>query len=378
MADSPPISPEAAHAAGTVPGQLIVGFKSAISEVEAARIHAAVGATVLARIPEINADVVTVSVGNEAAALAAYQQQGEVAYAQVDELLPLAAAGLTATPNDPLLRDQWYLDKIGARAAFAVASRAKSVTVALLDSGINRRHPDLRGRVSRTADFFTDKGRAEDTDGHGTMTAGLIAARANNGVGIAGVAPNARVMEVKIAPDGGFAAESTFAEGLIYAANHGAKVISMSVGTFNSAAVRSAFNYAIGLDIVLVAAAGNSAASFDRFSGPYYPNVIAVGATDRNDNRASFSNYGSRVLLAAPGVDIESTSSSGLYHRSSGTSFSAPLVAGAAAILRGLHRDWSAGDVRRRLCDTADHTAGTGSTWVCGRLNVAAAVGVSG
>jgi thermitase len=287
----------------------------------------------------------------------------------------IPVAGATPNlPDDPRLAEQWYLRRIGAPEAWASARGAEAVAVAVLDSGAALRHPDLKRRIAEHLNVLEDDERPRDRAGHGTAVAGIIAAEHDNALGIAGVAPNARLLVIKVADDGDSAAPRALAQGLREAVERGARVVNLSVEARITPEVRDAVAHAIERDVVLVAAAGNSAETVDYFTDPF-PKMIVVGSTDRDDRRAEFSNYGPRVDLAAPGVELLTLYRGGEYGYAAYTSFSAPQVAGAAALLRGLHPGWSAARVAERLCETADRTPGTGEDWRCGRLNLARAVG---
>ena len=189
-----------------------------------------------------------------------------------------------------------------------------------------------------------------DGHGHGTHVAGIVAAR-NNTIGVVGVAPEATLWAVKVLSDAGSGYTSDIIQGLDWCAAHGIKVASMSLGGGGTASLQAACDRAFSQGVVLVAAAGNSA-------GPVmypaaYSSVIAVSASDSRDLRASFSNYGPQIALAAPGVSIYSTYKGGAYATMSGTSMACPHVAGAAALA------WASGltsaqAVRDRLTTTAE------------------------
>jgi subtilisin family serine protease len=196
-----------------------------------------------------------------------------------------------------------------------------------------------------------------DFDGHGTHCAGDAAAVTNNGEGVAGIGWRSEILPVRVgyrANDGqGYIAYSI--EGIYYAANHGASVISMSYGgSYHSTTEQAAVDYAAGLGVVLVAAAGND--NSQDFSYPaHYDNVIAVAATDQSRNRADFSNYGSWVDVAAPGVQIYSTTVSGDYGNMGGTSMATPITAGLCALVKSIRPAWTSAEVEEHLkirCDT--------------------------
>jgi thermitase len=240
--------------------------------------------------------------------------------------------------NDGYSARQWAIPKTMAPQAWEVTSGADNVVIAVLDTGIDEQQEDLVGKVIAEVNF-TDSPTAEDMYGHGTHIAGIIAATANNGVGIAGLAYNCSLMNVKVADDQGRFDSSVAAKGVIWAVDHGAKVINMSlVSTEPSPSLEQAINHAWDHGAVVIAAAGNLVG--DKIVYPaYYSNCIAVAATDSNDCVASWSSQGDWVDVAAPGVDICSTLPGNKYGNKSGTSMAAAHVSGLAGLLFALRSD---------------------------------------
>lgn len=283
-------------------------------------------------------------------------------------------------PNDPQFVSQWGLAKIQAPGAWDTTHGGVSVDIAIIDTGVNSSHPDLAGRIvasvnctiSSSCPNFT----TSDPDGHGTHVAGIAAATTNNLVGVAGTSWEGRLMSVKSLDDNGSGYYSWIANGIYWAANNGAEVINLSLGgSSSSTTLKNAVDYAWNKGVVIVAAAGNSGRSWATYPA-YYTNAIAVAATDVNDNRANFSNYGSWVDVAAPGVSILSTYLSS-YDYFSGTSMSTPFVTGLAALLKGQNPSWSNSQIRNQIESTADAISGTGYYWAKGRINACNAVGCS-
>ncbi len=313
------------------------------------------------------------------------------------------AAKIQIYPNDPLLSAQWFLEDIEAFTGWGITPGDTSVVIAILDTGINWHHPDLQSCLAVNAaedvnqngvfdpgdldsldadgDQYVDNvlgwdfvalppsqlfpgedgappdNDPMDFDGHGTHCAGDASAVTDNAEGIAGVGWRTQILPVRVgyrAQDGqGYVGYSV--EGILYAANHGATVISMSYGgEFFSNTEQSAVNYAADLGVVLVAAAGND--NCQEFSYPaHYDNVIAVAATDQYRNRADFSNYGTWVDVAAPGVQIYSTTVSGAYGNMEGTSMATPIAAGVCGLVKSLRPEWTSQQVEEHLkarCDT--------------------------
>jgi type VII secretion-associated serine protease mycosin len=246
---------------------------------------------------------------------------------------PIAVV-LAISVDDPFAVDQWGWSRVKADQAYDTGYHGEGVIVALLDTGVDTEHPDLAANIIDGWNFVDDNNNITDLDGHGTMVCGVVAAVANNGIGVAGVAPNVTIMPLKVLSEsGGNLFDLSLA--ITYAADHEAKVIGMSLGGNSSRipmALESAINYAYQKGCVLVAAAGNDGTN-ELFYPAAYDNVIAVSAIDENDTKASFSNYGDYIDFCAPGVDILTTWTNGTYAYGSGTSFAAPFVTGVVALM---------------------------------------------
>ena len=285
---------------------------------------------------------------------------GDVSEAREDELLarlasdprvesaePMEIFRASFVPNDPLYTEkQWHLTRVGAEKAWDYGCGA-GVTVAVIDTGVAcfdkgpfSRGSDLAGtRCEGGYDFVGRKKDAADDNGHGTHVAGTIAQTTNNGQGGAGLAFCANVMPIKVLSKGGFGSLAQVAEGIRYAADHGAQVANLSLGgPFPSRILGEAVRYAQDKGVLIVAAAGNSGRSVG-YPGAY-DGVLAVSATDRDDNLAWFSSRGKQVGIAAPGVAVtQQTICNGgqnkceLFGTFNGTSMASPHVAGAAALV---------------------------------------------
>ncbi|ELK46390.1 cell wall-binding repeat-containing protein [Halobacillus sp. BAB-2008] len=259
-------------------------------------------------------------------------------------------------PSDAYYRSyQDYLKKIGMEQAWDVTKGTKEVSVAVIDSGVLPSHEDLQGRLTAGFDAFTNGPVRSDGAGHGTHVTGILAANTNSRGGI-GVAPGIRVIPIK-AGDDRSVYTSAVLRGIDYAVDNHADVINMSFGSFyNDPAVQEKLLEAYDAGITLVAASGNEETNVPAYPAGY-PWVIAVGATDTTSSsprHAPFSNIGSHIDVAAPGVDIFSTSYDGTYGVGSGTSYSAPIVSGLAALLISKHRDWKPADVEYALQASSD------------------------
>jgi type VII secretion-associated serine protease mycosin len=279
---------------------------------------------------------------------------------------------------DSTREKQWHLSFLKAAEAQKY-SQGQGVTVAVIDSGVDANHPDLRGSVVRGTDIVprgSGDGRG-DNDGHGTAMAGLIVAHGHgSNDGVLGVAPKARLLPIRVENNVRRGNADEVARGIDTAVDRDAKVISISWGVGRSASIREAVDHALAADIVLVSAAGNT--SEDTFV-PYpggVEGVLTVAATDRNGSHASISVAGPEVDLAAPGVDITSTNSGGGYRTDTGTSDSTAIVAGAVALVRAKFPNLSADEVIHRLTATATDKGppGRDDQYGFGVLNLVAAL----
>ncbi|HEY5015074.1 MAG TPA: S8 family serine peptidase [Acidimicrobiia bacterium] len=239
--------------------------------------------------------------------------------------------------GDPYRAGQWALPAVGYPDAWATTKGA-GVTVAVVDSGVTASHEDLTGSVLSGTDYVSPGGNGwNDQFWHGTFVAGLIAAHLGNGRGIAGAAPSVRILPVRVLDGGGSGSSSNVAAGIIYSADHGARVINVSLGgTAADPGVHLAVQYAVSKGAVVVAAAGNAGESGSpRVYPAAFPEVIAVGAIDSHDQHAAFSNVGDYVDVVAPGVGVMSTynATTHSYAVGEGTSFSAPYVSAEVALI---------------------------------------------
>ncbi len=234
--------------------------------------------------------------------------------------------------DDPLYPQQWALPVIGAPYAWAeTPADAPTVTVAVIDSGICLEHPDLAGRILPGFDFVEDDDTPQDDFGHGCGVSGIIAANTNNQIGMAGVAPNAMVMPLRVLDAYGIGTYSDVAAAIVYAADNGAEIINLSLGGANpSTVLENAVNYADTYGVMVIGAAGNTGQASVLYPAAY-DSVIAVGSVDFDLQQSSFSNYGPQIDLWAPGRDILTTTNANGYATMSGTSFAAPYVAGVVA-----------------------------------------------
>ncbi len=301
------------------PGELVVQFGENRRLLAQANVHSKIGATVK-RTSEVvqGLQVVLLPDGMSVEdGIKQYKQNPDVLYAEPNYIYHASAT----TPNDPEYGELWGLEKIQAPAAWDITTGSEDVIIAVVDSGVDYNHPDLRANMWRKNgngeygyDFVELDDDPQDLNGHGTHVAGTIAAAGNNGEGIAGVMWNARIMAVRALDRNGQGYLSDIAEAVAYAANNGAQIINMSLGgPGNSEILREAIEKAGEQNNVLVIAAAGNESNNNDISPSYpasydLPNIIAVAATDRDDKLAPFSNYGATTVdVAAPGVGILST-----------------------------------------------------------------------
>ncbi|TCP69398.1 S8 family serine peptidase [Baia soyae] len=356
-------------AAEMAKNSIIVKFKSNISTTKKTSLLKSNKANILSENKKLGFQVIKIQDQTVKEAVEQYSKMPEVEYAEPNQL-----AHAFWTPNDPKYSsDQYGPQKMQAPQAWDVTKGSSSTVVAVVDTGVQGSHEDLAGKlVSGGHDFVDNDDNADDGQGHGTHVAGTIAATTNNGIGVAGVAPDVKILPVRVLDSNGSGTYEWVANGITYAADNGAKVINMSLGgSGGSQALEDAVNYAWGKGVVIMAAAGNTPSTAPNYPA-YYANCIAVAATDSNDAKASFSTYGDWVDVAAPGVDIISTKMGGGYVKYSGTSMATPHAAGVAALVASQGKNHT--EVREILEATADKIAGTGPNWKYGRLNAYRAV----
>jgi subtilisin family serine protease len=288
-------------------------------------------------------------------------------------------------PNDPEFINQWGLQNINAQQAWAALGEESSLTevkVAVIDTGIDMQHEDLKDRISSDGYDFVDMD-SDPTYGpfneeHASHVAGIIAATTDNAMGVAGTGGKApiKIMPLRVL-DAGSGDDYTISQAIHYAVDNGARVINMSLGgPMESPLLNEAVNYALSKNVVVVAAAGNSYSDAANFHPGAIPGVITVSATDSSNTLADFSNYGSVVELAAPGVNILSTVPGNKYEYHDGTSMSAPFVSAACALLISRNPSLSNIEVEQYLTDSAKDigTAGKDESFGYGLLDLAKAM----
>lgn len=357
-------------------GEILVKFRPGQSRQATNRLTQRLGLRATDQVAKLGLLVLE---GGTPESLAALKRSPDVLFAEPnakETLPPLKAESPALRANDPMLGEQWALSKINAEAAWAVTQGDARTVLAIVDTGVDYNHPELADRVIKGYDFANGDADPMDGHSHGTHCAGIAAASAGNGVGIAGVAPKVSVLAVKVLSDSGSGTTDGVCKGIVYAADQGAHVISMSLGgTAGVQAKQAAVDYARSKGAVVVAAMGNDGRELRVYPGAS-EGVIGVGATTAEDTRASFSNFGSWISVGAPGHKILSTIPGGGYKAYSGTSMATPAVAGLAALVRSRFPALSADDVKRRIEASATDlgAAGFDKDFGHGRIDAGAAL----
>jgi subtilisin family serine protease len=359
-----------APAVESVPGEFVVTFAPGVSEEHRRDAVASKGGRVVDRIPAIDASLVRFS-GKDKDKDKEQELKADKRFESVEANLVYRS---TLAPNDPSYSQQYAFPLISAPGAWDVTLGSSAVTIAVVDTGVQRSHPDLDAKIVPGYDFVQGDTAPDDGNGHGTHVAGTAAAETSNGSGGAGTCPGCRIMPIRVLDNNGSGTLANVANGITYAADRGAKVINLSLGGAGSSTLQSAIDYAAAKGVFLACAAGNSNTSSTSSAYPgAYANCFAVASTTNTDARSSFSNYGSWVEAAAPGSNIYSTWLNSGYNTISGTSMATPHVAGLAGLLAS--QGLTGQQIRDRICATSDKITGTGSLWTCGRINALAAVG---
>jgi thermitase len=316
-----------------VPNQIVIIFSSEASPEERTAYVQSIGGEVAQVIESLDTVVVETPQTVGELPISPFVAQIEPDY--------YVSALLAVPPSDPLYPDQWALSAIGAPEAWlSLAPNLPEMSVAVIDSGICAEHDDLRERILPGYDFVDDDNAPQDDLGHGCAVSGIIAANIDDNFGIAGIAPNARILPLRVLNTQGLGLYSDVAAAIVYAADNGAQIINLSLGGVNrSTTLESAIDYAISKGVIVIAAAGNTGSAV-MFPASYAP-VIAVGSIDQTLERSSFSSYGPEIDILAPGRGILTTNKDNTWSVFTGTSFAAPHVSAAAAV------EWARGESLR-------------------------------
>ena len=309
-----------------LPNTLLVRFRSAVSAERSSALLARLGARTTRQIAVLHARMVEVEPGRLPTVLAGLQASPLVASAGRDPLVHV----MRVVPNDANFSQQWGLQAADFPTAWEQTRGSSSVVVAVIDTGVDAALPDLAGAVLPGVNLVGGASAADD-NGHGTAVAGVIAARADNGIGGAGVCWACSILPIKVLDKSGTGDMGTVSAGIVRATDLGARVINLSLGGPQGLDVlQQAVDYATGKGAVVVAAAGNNGVS-TAFYPAAYDNVVSVAGTDQSNHLYSWSEYGSWVHIAAPGCNVAPLLD-GAYGGFCGTSSATPLVSGLAAL----------------------------------------------
>lgn len=318
------------------------------------------GTRVISRQTEMATDIVVPegSRDNVAQWLAELRANDKVAYVQPNERVHVLSSTQThVEANDPFLTRQSYLDLIGAKKAWSTVHDQTDITIALVDTGVDFNHPDLKGSLLGGVNLLDQTVPPQDDNGHGTNVAGVLAATGNNKAGIAGILWRARIMPIKALDEDGAGDESKLGEGILYAVRKGATIVVLSVGLYRfSTYMRDIVQYAESQGVLLVAATGNDGEQLgSQVAVEYpaaYPTVLAVGGVKPNGQPEPRSNSGPEIDISAP-WNVFTTALGGGYKEEEGTSMAAPQAAAAAALVLMRHPHFKPYEVRELLRQTA-------------------------
>lgn len=350
-----------------VADELLIQVMAGVPESKLAGILSESGATEAGAIPQLQIRVIKVRPEVMDKVKAALERNPLIKFVEKNFI----AEG-SSTPNDPLYPSQWHLPKISSPQGWDISTGSGVVDIAIIDSGVDPSHSDLAGKLVPGYNFLGGNTDTHDLLGHGTAVAGTAAAMGGNSLGVTGLAWQNPIMPLVVLDSSNYATYSNIAQAITYAADHGVRVINISIGGSSSSSIlQNAVNYAWNKGAIIFASAMNNSTST-----PYYPaactNVVAVAATDSNDAHAGFSNYGSWVDISAPGVSIYTTNNGGVYGTWNGTSFSSPLTAGLAGLILSLNPVLTNQQVVDIITANADDlgAAGFDQYFGNGRINV--------
>lgn len=349
-------------------GRILVAPRAGLPEKEFAKILGAHGGKGR-KIGQSNLYIVDLP-GNasEKAVAARLAHHPALKFAELDHMV-----APELVPNDPYYGSAWHLPKIGASSAWD-SSQGAGVTIAILDSGVDSTHPDLATEMVPGWNFYDNNSNTADVYGHGTKVAGAAAAAGNNSLGVASVAAQSKIMPIRVTNLSGMGYWSMMAQGLVYAADHGARVANVSfLGLSNSSTTRNAAQYMKDKGGLVIVSGGNTGIQ-ENYA--VTTTMIPVSATDGGDKRASWSSYGNFIAIAAPGAGIWSTVRGGGYGAVSGTSFSSPVTAGVVALMMAAQPGLPNTQVESLLFSTSVDlgTGGRDPYYGYGRVNAASAV----
>jgi thermitase len=352
-----------------VPSRLLVGFRQGVpgSQVDAV-VQGLQGRH--EQIAGTNVHVVSLPANaDENASANAFKNRPEVEFVEFDEIVPVS----DVTPTDPdYFWQSPYFTQISAPTAWSSTTGSASVVIAIIDTGVDGTHPDLASKMVPGWNIYSNNSDTSDVFGHGTEVAGTAAAATDNGIGIAGVCWQCLIMPVRISDTKGYATYSNMANGISWAASHGARVANLSFEGSTSSTVTQAAQTFVNSGGVVTIAAGNEGTFI---SAPDNPSALTVGGLDPTNVLYSWSNYGNIIDLVAPGC-VYTTLRGGSYGAFCGTSASAPMVAGVAALMFSANPALTPASVMSMLKQSATDLGAPGwdTTFGSGDVNASGAV----
>lgn len=351
-----------------VPGRILVQPRAGLAESEFEAILRPMGAREIDRIKALNIRILQLPPqASEKAVAALLSKNPKLKFAELDRKFQPSFA------DDPYASSAWHLPKIRAPEAWSMSTGSR-VVVAILDSGVDDTHPDLVGKLVPGWNMFNGNSDTRDVYGHGTKVAGAVGAATNNGIGVASIAGDALLMPMRIAGTDGYGSTSAIANGLVWAADHGARVANISFyGVESSSSCRSAAQYFKNKGGLVTTSAGNYGK--EETISPS-DTMITASATTSGDALTSWSSYGNFVEISGPGAGIYTTTRGGGYGAVSGTSFSSPVVGAVVALMMAANPNLSPGAIEKLLYSTAIDlgTSGWDKYYGHGRVDAAAAV----
>lgn len=345
--------PISAYAQEHALGRILIKSKANVPQAKLDALLKSNSSSIISTIDGINVHIIRVPEHTEETVVRALSHNPNIEFAELDYVNELTAT----TPNDPKYGSAWHLSMINASNAWDM-SKGTGVVVAVLDTGVNANHADLKANMLPGFNTVDNSTNSSDIAGHGTLVAGVIAAVSNNSTGVASIAWNTSILPVRVSnADSGSAYTSDIAEAVTWAADHGAHIANASYAVTTSGTVNSAAQYFKGKGGLLVVSAGNDGAEKTYSDNP---NIISVAATGSNDSKTSWSTYGNFLDVTAPGAGIWTTVKGGGYGAASGTSFSSPLTAGVLALMKSANPNLSPNELENLLENTAKDLGSNG------------------
>ena len=343
-----------------IDGQVVVRFNEPMQTEELANFGQQMNSTMIKTAARLNSAVYKVSEGTDIESLIqSLRENPSVQFAERNYIL-----SSNYTVSDPKSKEQQGLAMANLAKAWDITFGDPKVIIAVVDTGIDLTHPDLKNKIVPGYNIISQgKTPPKDDNGHGTHASGIAAADTNNKIGVAGTAPRCKLMPIKALDAKGSGDTVNVALGIVWAVDHGARVLNLSLGGPNNETVKKAVEYALAKNVVVVAAMGNDGKN-QRAYPAAIPGVISVGSVDSDQARSSFSNYGSWISVASPGSSIlstmptyettmtESEKSKG-YDYLDGTSMACPIVAGIAALVVSRNPTYTPAEVKARIESTA-------------------------